>query len=201
MIPDIISVLDRKFERRINDLYTFAASVIGIVALISGGQPPLPILSAVTTKYLGAPIPWFETAQAWITDRTWLAPWVCTLFVAAATLAILRQGLHALGSRSAATLWLLVGLSVSRQTNILVLILVIFAILSVGGHFRHRLDCTGFVPAEAVLLGLTEGPLRIMRWLMGYTPHDESPQDVPLVDELGFQPPTGAEVVRLAPPR
>lgn len=195
MISEIVSGLDKKFEGRINTLYTFSASALGLLAVVSGGQPPLTILSAASKVYLGTAIPWFDSAQIWIGDRSWLTPALCVPLVAISTIAIVLQGLNALQSRSAATLWILVALAVSRGTNSIMLLLVILAIVVCGGVIKQRTDETGFVPAESVIIGLIDAPIRLVGWLWGYIKREDDTQDVRIVDHVRIRPPSGARVV------
>lgn len=194
MISEIISGLDKKFEGRINTLYSFAASALGIIAVIGGGRPPLAFLSAASKTYLGAAIPWFDSAQTWIGARSWLAPELCILLVATSAVVIVLQGLNALRTRSAATLWLLVALAVSRGTSILVLVLAILAVLACGGLIRHRIDETGLIPAESVIVGLIDAPVRMVGWLCGNIKREDDTQDVRIVDHVRFKSASGAGI-------
>ncbi|MDQ0771491.1 hypothetical protein QF031_004240 [Pseudarthrobacter defluvii] len=183
MISDIISALDKKFEGRINSLYTFAASALAIVAIMSGGKPPLIVLSAMSREYLGAPIPWFDVGQAWIAARDWLTPATCIVLVTFAALAVVLQGQKALQSRSSATLWFIVALSVSRGADMLVITLAVSVVLICGGLIRQRIVESGIVPAIAVTAGLIVAPVRLVEWLCGVILRENEAQDVRLVDK------------------
>jgi hypothetical protein len=197
MISDILTGLDKKFEGRINAFYTFAASLLAIVAIMSGGEPPLAVLSALSGNYLGASIPWFEVGQSWIAARSWLAPEVCTALVLLAAVAVVLQGWNALRSRSSATLWLIAVLAVSRGTGILTVTLAITAVLVIGGLFRQRTDGSGLIPATAVLLGLIAAPVRLAEVLWGAIFSDNEAQDVRDTDHgQESHRPSGAKVAR-----
>lgn len=197
MISDILTGLDKKFEGRINTLYAFSASALAIVSIVSGGKPPLTVLSAISKEYLGASIPWFDTAQTWTSARAWLSPEVCMVLVVLAAVAVVLQGWNAIRSRSSATLWLIAALAVSRGTDILIVTLAITAVLALGGVFRQRTDGSGFIPATAVFLGLIAAPVRLGEWLWGAIFSESETQEVRIVDQ-GQESTTrsGAKVVR-----
>ncbi|MDQ0828118.1 ABC-type enterobactin transport system permease subunit [Arthrobacter sp. B2I5] len=195
MISDIISGLDKKFEGRINAFYTFTASALAIVAIISVGKPPLTVLSTVSSGYLGASIPWFEAGQAWVSARDWLTPGICTALVVLAAVAVVLQGRKALQSRSSATLWLIAALAVSRGTDMLVITLAISVVLTCGGLIRQRIDESGLVPATAATLGLIAAPVRLVEWLCGLILNEDEVQEVRTA-ELEKPLPSGARIVR-----
>lgn len=197
MISDILTGLDQKFEGRISAFYTFAASLLAIVAFMSGGEPPLAVLSALSGNYLGASIPWFEVGQSWIAARSWLAPEVCTALVMLAAVAVVLQGWKALRSRSSATLWLIAVLAVSRGTGILMVTVAITAVLVIGGLFRQRNDGSGLIPTAAVILGLVAAPVRLAEWLWGTIFSESDTQDVRDTDnDRQSHRPSGANVIR-----
>lgn len=195
MISDIMTGLDKKFEGRINSFYTFSASALAIVAIMSGGKPPLTVLSAVSSGYLGAPIPWFEAGQAWVSARDWLTPGLCTALVVLAAVAVVLQGRKALQSRSSATLWLIAALAVSRGTDMLVITLAISVVLICGGLIRHRVDESGSLPGSAVIFGLIAAPVRLVEWLCGVILNENEAREVRMV-EFEKPLPCGARIVR-----
>jgi len=197
MISEILTGLDKKFEGRINSFYTFGASVLALAAFLSGGQPPLAVLSTLSSNYLGASILWFEVAQSWIAARSWLTPGLCITLVVVAAAAVVLQGPRALSSRSSATLWLVAVLAVSRGTNILIITLAISAVLAGGGLVRQRMNATGYVLAEAVILGLISAPKSLVDLLCGSRVTDSEAQDLPVIDPVrNHEMPSGAHAAR-----
>lgn len=195
MISDILTGLDKKYEGRINSIYAFIGSALAIVAIISGGKPPLSVLSTTSSDYFGASIPWFDAGQTWISARSWLSPGICIVMVVIVAVAVVLQGWNALRSRSSATLWLIATLAVSRGTDILIVVLGILAVLVGGGLIRQRLDESGFVPATAVLLGLIAAPVQLLDWLCGTIFSENEKEDVQVIGQ-GSPQPSGAKIVR-----
>jgi len=197
MISEILTGLDKKFEGRINSFYTFSASVLALAAFLSGGQPPLAVLSTLSSDCLGASIPWFEVAQSWIAARSWLTPGLCIILVVAAAAVVVLQGLRALTSRSSATLWFIAVLAVSRGNNILMITVAISAVLACGGLIRQRVDATGYVPAEAVILSLISAPRRLADLLCGSRLTDSEAQDLRMIEPApDHEMPSGARSPR-----
>lgn len=196
MVSSIVSALDKKFETRLNTFYTFTASALAWVAIVSGGKAPLHVLSQTGESYFGTRIPWFDAAQRWLDDRSWLAPELCTVFVVLAAIAIASQGSAALASRTAATMWLLVVLGVSRGANVFIVVVLALVVVLTGGALRQRRHHDGGVPFEAVLLGLLEAPFRVLSWLCGHIKQEDEPQDVRIVSQVHTKPASGARVVR-----
>lgn len=183
MISEVISALDKKFEGRINSFYTFVASALAILTIMSGGKPPLAVLSVMSNEYLGIPVPWFDACQAWIAAREWLTPEICIALIMFAALAVVLQGWSALRSRSSASLWLVAALAVSRGTDLLVIIFGISVVLICGGLVRHRIDESGLAPGCAVTLGLIAAPIRLFEWLGGIILTENEAQDVRIVEQ------------------
>ncbi|MDE8588950.1 hypothetical protein [Arthrobacter sp. NQ4] len=197
MISEILTGLDKKFEGRINSFYTFGASALALAAFLSGGQPPLAVLSSLSSDYFGASIPWFEIGQSWVAERSWLTPGLCIILIIAAATVVVLQGRRSKSSRSSATLWFIAVLAVSRGTNILVITLAISAVLVCGGLARQRIDATRYVAAEAVILGLISAPKSLADLLCGSRVPDSEAQDLRMIEPVpDHEMPSGAHFAR-----
>jgi len=117
--------------------------------------------------------------------------------VVVAAAAVVLQGPRALSSRSSATLWLVAVLAVSRGTNILIITLAISAVLAGGGLVRQRINATGYVHAEAVILGLISAPKSLVDLLCGSRVTDSEAQDLRVIDPVrNHEMPSGAHPAR-----